>query len=152
MPIYLTNFVLLNRIGLAVCRKLIDLMGGDIVLDEEYFSGIEGSPGARFSVFLNRPPLEMEPGVTGKDSTIDSAVRGPSESRDKKKDCEILPKFCKVLFVDDDTLLRRLFVRSLAKVKPDWTAQQASNGESALEMVANEQFDIIFMDRKWKSA
>ena len=35
-------------------------MKGDIVLDEDYDSGIEGSPGARFSIYLNRNPLVMD--------------------------------------------------------------------------------------------
>ena len=138
-------------------------MQGDIVLDEGYNSGIEGRPGARFSIFLNRRPLELEPFVETAPpeacpvSPMLSPLLSPTLTPSVSKDDDMteydedrgLPEVCSVLFVDDDTLLRRLFARSLKKVKPTWKVEQASNGETALELVANSHYDIIFMDRKY---
>jgi CheY-like chemotaxis protein len=59
----------------------------------------------------------------------------------------ILPESCTVMFVDDDTLLRRLFSRSLAKVRPKWRIQEACNGETAIELATQANFEIIFMDQ-----
>ncbi|CAB9523858.1 Adaptive-response sensory-kinase SasA [Seminavis robusta] len=53
-------------VGLNLCRTLVDLMGGELYLDETYHSGVEGCPGARFvvrlpnSAFVEPPLLEWD--------------------------------------------------------------------------------------------
>jgi CheY-like chemotaxis protein len=44
-------------------------------------------------------------------------------------------------------VLRKLFVRSLKRVSPDWAVQEASNGETALIMTEKEEFDLVFLDQ-----
>lgn len=51
-----------------------------------------------------------------------------------------------VLFVDDDPILRKLFSRTVRTVAPEWTIREAANGETALQLVETENFDLIFMD------
>jgi signal transduction histidine kinase len=49
-------------VGLSLCKKLIDLMDGQIELDSTYHSGVEGKPGAKFCIhFLGglRPNCSM---------------------------------------------------------------------------------------------
>mmetsp|Transcript_950 Transcript_950/g.2038 ORF Transcript_950/g.2038 Transcript_950/m.2038 type:complete len:1340 (+) Transcript_950:473-4492(+) len=46
-------------IGLSLCRKLTDLMGGCLFIDEDYNSGIEGCLGTRFVIQLKIPPLQL---------------------------------------------------------------------------------------------
>lgn len=139
------------RIGLAVCRKLIDMMEGDIVLDENYNSGIEGSPGARFSIFLNRPPLQLDSALQPQDShhavELKDLTKTANDSDDDSVKDKALPKQCSVLFTDDDTILRRLFSRSLKKLMPTWTVHEAANGETALKLVEENHYDTIFMDQ-----
>jgi hypothetical protein len=55
-----STLVLLLRqgIGLYLCKNLTELMGGELVLDTEYDSGIAGHPGTRFLVKLNQPPVD----------------------------------------------------------------------------------------------
>ena len=57
-----------------------------------------------------------------------------------------LPESISVLFVDDDAMLRKLFLRSIKRVAPGWTCREAGSGEAALQLVESESFDIIFMD------
>eukprot|EP00538_Stauroneis_constricta_P006123 CAMPEP_0119570798 /NCGR_PEP_ID=MMETSP1352-20130426/43792_1 /TAXON_ID=265584 /ORGANISM="Stauroneis constricta, Strain CCMP1120" /LENGTH=1721 /DNA_ID=CAMNT_0007620471 /DNA_START=89 /DNA_END=5254 /DNA_ORIENTATION=- len=50
-------------IGLCLCKNLLDIMGGDIWLDESFDSGIPGQPGTRFVIDLKTlpylpPPIE----------------------------------------------------------------------------------------------
>ena len=131
-------------------------MGGDIILDETYDSGVEGRPGARFAIFTNRVPLDLD----GDDEDVEKAdVIVDREGSDDSAGMSLaegegdLPEFCSVLFVDDDTLLRRLFTRSLSKLKPSWSMQQASNGETAIELATSSSgpYDIIFMDQYMSS-
>jgi CheY-like chemotaxis protein len=64
-----------------------------------------------------------------------------------------LPESLNVLFVDDDMILRKLFCRSLRRVAPGWTVQEASNGETSLHMVEDDvnKYDVIFMDQYMSS-
>lgn len=59
-----------------------------------------------------------------------------------------LPPQMTLLFVDDDSILRRMFCRTVQSVVPsEWTIRQASDGETALRLIGEgENFDIIFMD------
>jgi len=54
-----------------------------------------------------------------------------------------LPENLSVLFVDDDMIVRKLFSRTLKKLNPSWTLQEASNGETAIEVItsAMQQLD-----------
>ncbi|CAB9502404.1 respiration control sensor protein ArcB [Seminavis robusta] len=68
-----------------------------------------------------------------------------------------LPQELKVLFVDDDTVLRKLFVRAVRRIAPEWKIQEAASGEAALRLVdefnesnqdkSQDLFDLIFMDQ-----
>jgi response regulator RpfG family c-di-GMP phosphodiesterase len=57
-----------------------------------------------------------------------------------------LPSKLRVLFCDDDPILRKLFKRTAKTVAPEWTFREASNGETALKLVETEEFDLIFID------
>lgn len=54
-----------------------------------------------------------------------------------------------VLFVDDDPVVRKLFVRAVAKAQPTWTIQEACSGAAALKLCeeALHKPDLIFMDQ-----
>ena len=65
---------------------------------------------------------------------------------EKTADYYTLPEEQNVLFVDDDAMLRKLFARSIKRVTPKWTFQEAGNGEAALVLTETQHFDIIFMD------
>jgi signal transduction histidine kinase/CHASE1-domain containing sensor protein len=137
-------------IGLALCRHLIDLMGGDISLDNEYDSGVEGNPGAKLIIHLHTTPLvmtdrEMEGAPHLRSGRDAKSVEGSGDqSRDK---IARLPTELSVLFVDDDMLLRKLFIRSVKRLAPTWEIKQAANGETAIRMATAEKFSLIFMDQ-----
>ena len=52
-----------------------------------------------------------------------------------------------MLFVDDDTVLRKLFNRSLKRVAAGWDVSETANGETALHLCRSSKFDVIFMDQ-----
>jgi response regulator of citrate/malate metabolism len=49
--------------------------------------------------------------------------------------------------VDDDMLLRKLFSRSIRKFMPSWKIEEVGSGETALKLVDESKFDLIFMDQ-----
>ena len=135
-------------IGLSLCQDLIHLMNGDIWLDEEYDSGITGCPGARFVVNLNAAPLELNTAALDR---YEEKLVGGADNRGAAKRgtacLDRLPLKMKVLFVDDDLVLRKLFGRSVKRILPDWDIHEAANGETALEMTKSQEFDLIFVDQ-----
>ena len=129
-------------IGLFVCHKLVKLLGGELYLDESYDSGVVGMPGARFVAKLNTLPC----------SKIEMASMDESQVLlQTGMDSVELPPSLSVLFVDDDMILRKLFARSMKKACPDWKVDLAASGEAALLMVADHDYDLIFMDMYMRS-
>ena len=147
----LTFYKLTQGIGLFLCKNLIQLLGGDIYLDESYDSGIPGRQGCRFVIDLKIKPL-----VIDDDIMLDRHARAEGTICDRldltdASDAVVygkLPKKLSVLFVDDDPILRKLFSRSIKRLAPDWDVRDAANGETAIQLTTVEQisFDLIFLD------
>jgi len=59
-----------------------------------------------------------------------------------------LPEHLSILFVDDDAILRKLFMRAVRKVGgPGWQIREAASGKMALQLCAMETFDLIFINQ-----
>ena len=169
---YQESLDLLNQgtgIGLSLSKKLMESMGGDISLDNTYHSGIEGCPGACFAVQLNTPPIDIEAtlptemnnsqrelqghellqknetnGIPQDQVTSDTTTAAATSSTNDHVD---LPGELSVLFVDDDAVLRKLFIRAVKRAQPGWKIEEASSGETALQLCETQTFDLIFMDQ-----
>jgi len=155
-----------SGVGLAVCKTLSELMGADICLDEAFDSGIEGCLGARFVLRLNQPPLETKDNAVLLGAGIDPEIKRTTESIESTEtttemsattaevtrvDLKLpplgLPKKLRILLVDDDTMIRKMFRRATLRMAPDWQIEEAKNGETALVLCENQTFDVIFMDQ-----
>jgi CheY-like chemotaxis protein len=68
------------------------------------------------------------------------------------EDARTLPEGLSALFVDDDVVLRKLFVRSLRRVAESWKVQEATSGEAALLLCETTSFDVIFVDQYMMSS
>jgi len=161
-------------IGLHLCQNLVEIMGGTINLDNDYHSGIPGNPGARFIVDLQSAPLDtfatgmptveedrdgsirvnfgigsnLEMGEHSSKGAIDRSGRTEG-SEDNESDEALVPELpekLNILFVDDDRVLRKLFGRVIKLVAPGWNIREAANGETAILLVEEEDFDLIFCD------
>lgn len=78
--------------------------------------------------------------------SVGDVTEATSANSDEDTEHQKLPDELSVLFVDDDLVLRKLFTRSLRKVAPGWKVREAATGETALQLVDSETFDLIFMD------
>jgi CheY-like chemotaxis protein len=124
-------------------------MEGEISLDDNYDSGVPGYPGSRFVVNLKQPPIDPKAlhDYHLRDGTVKDHTGATGALSDEEESVEReLPESLCVLFVDDDPILRKLFSRTIRTVVPGWKIKEAANGESALHLVENEHFDLIFMD------
>jgi CheY-like chemotaxis protein len=138
---------LLNQgtgIGLCVCKNLSELLGADLALDDAFESGVEGCPGTRFTLRLNQDPM-VDTDPIDESEDFQNSPRGATV--DDESSLLRLPHSLSVLFVDDDTVLRKMFTRALRRIAPNWDVSEASNGETALRLVNSKSFDLIFMDQ-----
>ena len=101
-------------------------------------------------------------------SMFDVEVGVPTDGQNLQR-VKQLPTNLKVLFVDDDVVLRKLFARAIRKVAPTWTIREAASGEIAIQLCRNppthsnnsdqeahihgdsssssSYYDLIFMDQ-----
>lgn len=142
-------------IGLSLCKQLVELMHGEICLDKSYNSGIDGHPGARFTVTLPSPPTDLavfgssaEGGTFAESSASNKSNHSNNESFPVT---DSLPDSLSIMFVDDDFILRKLFSRSVKRCRPNWIICEAASGEAALQLIdergPKSMFDVIFLDQ-----
>lgn len=83
-------------------------MNGEIWLCEDYDSGIPGYPGAQFVLNLNAPPLDLNTEALDRYEETMGGIEERGAAARGRQCLEKLPKKMKVLFVDDDLVLRKL--------------------------------------------
>lgn len=115
-------------LGLTICRRIVQLMGGEIG-----FESVLGQ-GSTFWVRVGFDQAEALP-VASADET-DS----PSDQT-----MVVSNQPAKLLVVEDNIDNRDLFIMMLEGIgypSPDWVA----NGQEALERLAEQEYDLVFMD------
>lgn len=151
-------------VGLNLCKTLVNLMGGELYLDESYDSGVEGCPGARFAVHLKgiHPIIQSldqkdaaSTDITSTDAAdLEMGEANTSGGSSTISDCatpSALPDRLSILYADDERILRKLAIRAFSKLRPAWTIEETASGEAALQLVESRQFDIIFLDQYYTS-
>ncbi len=112
-----------SGLGLSICKKLVELMNGDIGVESEE------NRGSRFWFAVPMPVSDScspaEPTV----SKVPEATEGASY---------------KVLLVDDNTTNQFLFSRMLQNTGHD--VEIANDGAEAVEMAARGGYDVVLMD------
>ena len=137
-------------IGLSLCKSLTELLNADISLDESYDSEVAGCPGTRFVVKLNTRPISLEKELVG--PTVPTAKTSTNLPLNEHGAVPCgLPDNLSVLFVDDDTVLRKLFRRSVSRTAPGWSIHEAASGEAAIRLLETMSFDLVFMDNYMSS-
>lgn len=127
-----------DGLGLPLCKGLVELMGGDIWIED---NGDQGTI-VKFTV-----PAELDPS----DSSWERTEASPSQDEDNTlKDniqaygdlSQIHPHH--ILVVDDDDIHRHIVCVQLQKM--GYQADEAADGEEAIAAVMGGDYDLIFMD------
>ena len=114
-------------LGLSICKKLIEMMNGQIAVDSTQDSGTT----FRFSIELDLEYDLMET-LNNINLDIDSISRG-----DESK--------WRILIVEDNEI-NQLVLGGLLKKLGDLEITCANNGALGLEEFKNRKFDMVFMD------
>jgi CheY-like chemotaxis protein/HPt (histidine-containing phosphotransfer) domain-containing protein len=112
-------------LGLSIAKKLVQLMGGEIMVESEYKKGCTFSFMVEFSVSLTKDAHEETP----------LPVKGIFTSK--------LPAL-NVLVVEDDRINQKILKNLLEK--SGCNVAVAANGKEALKMTEKRIFDVILMD------
>jgi signal transduction histidine kinase/DNA-binding response OmpR family regulator/HPt (histidine-containing phosphotransfer) domain-containing protein len=115
-----------SGLGLVICQRLIEAMGGKISIDS-----VEGE-GSTF--YFN---ISMEEGRADQAEDMNSAI----SSRGQQQKPE---RVMKVLCVDDNEINQKLLKEFVSRMGHIPTL--AGSGEQALQLVKTENFDVVLMD------
>lgn len=113
-----------SGVGLAICKKLVTLMDGDIAVN----SALGGGSIFTFSVTFKRGPKES--------SIIKSLNSAPEKA--------IKDSVLKILIAEDNELNQNLLVQIFEK--RGLQSKIANNGQEALDALDREGFDAVIMD------
>ncbi|MBP5358068.1 MAG: response regulator [Treponema sp.] len=116
-------------LGLAICHKLVTLLGGSISFETK--KGV----GTRFTVTINQKVLSEENVANRKQHTVNQAERISREFKAPN---------CNVLIVDDNSI--NLIVASGLLKKTEAKIHTCESGRTCLELMKRKKYDIIFLD------
>ena len=122
-------------LGLAICQRLTALMGGRVWVESQpgkgsafHFTVALGTATAKTSGTPKLGGPTQAGSATGADGSADLAARLP----------------LRILLTDDDAISRKVGAALLRKMgyQPDL----ATNGREAVEAIARQRYDVVFMD------
>lgn len=116
-------------LGLDICKKFMEMMGGTIE--------VKSIPGQGSTFWITVRLKKQERKLSDNQTDSSNQARSPQTSSSHTK----TPR---LLIVDDDRLSRSLSVEYLSG--SDILVQEACGGAEALEILAEEKFDLILMD------
>jgi CheY-like chemotaxis protein len=122
-------------LGLTICRKLVELMGGTLTVESQISGPKQGS---KFNVNIPLEAAQDKPLNRGHNSRS-SLQRAPSI-------CSDTGIYQKVLIAEDDPVSRRVVSKMLEKAGQDFLV--AKNGLEAVEMFGTHghEISLILMD------
>ena len=125
-------------LGLPMCKGLVDLMGGDIWIED---NGSRGTV-VKFTIQAELDPshnvlelAEVKPAKKKVKITAQQSDHSAGITR-------LYPQH--ILVVEDDVIHRRITCTQLEKL--GYEADVVANGEEAIEAVMNGAYDLVFMD------
>ncbi|WP_197466156.1 ATP-binding protein [Oleiphilus sp. HI0080] len=115
-------------LGLVICEKIVHLMGGNISVKSKQ------GKGSSFRILIPYQEVTAEALEVVPDQSLEHAP----EVRDRQD--------LKLLVVDDQLI--NLEVAAMILNELGYECQRATSGRQALEMIEQERFDIVYMDRQ----
>lgn len=138
-------------LGLSICKRLVGMMGGTMTIDSEENEGSCFSFTARFRLFSASGDAVSPNGGLDQDDTSCGGVETPPRSdagrvepEEKLEPAAVSLRGRRVLLAEDNEINQIVAMEMLRS----WGVETAlaGNGEEAVDMAVNGQYDLIFMD------
>lgn len=124
-------------LGLALCRRIVSLMSGEI--------GVASQPGKGSIFWFAIPYVPATDAEAVSQQTLPSgAPTSPSMLPEGAKPSADSLSPARVLVVEDNAVNQKLALRLLKSLKCE--VEVAANGQEAVQKAAEKHFDCIFMD------
>jgi signal transduction histidine kinase/DNA-binding response OmpR family regulator len=114
-------------LGLTICKRLVEMMGGTISVSSQI------QQGSCFTVTL--PGIHVCQAISRTSQKNEVAVK------------DVHFQKANILIVDDIEA-NRLLIESYLHEYPEFVLMEAASGGETLTLIAEQQFDLIFMDRR----
>jgi two-component system, sensor histidine kinase and response regulator len=133
-------------LGLVICKKLAEIMGGSIRVKSQPGVGSMFTFTAVFSPALKPKHSPLNPGSAENDKkVILSEVRKKGEKRPQELSETFSREFpLRILVAEDHEINQKLILKILSKL--GYEAGLALNGKEVLEMSDLQSYDLILMD------
>ncbi|MCM1297462.1 MAG: ATP-binding protein, partial [Muribaculaceae bacterium] len=132
-----------NGLGLAVSKRLVELMHGTLVAKSEPGKGSEFTFTVRQEVVDAGPCLEADP-QPAQQQPSEEDVQDPESVRREGGRTTFTAPTARILLVDDNKVNLKVAEGLLRPYK--MCVETATSGAQAIEMVKNRIYDLIFMD------
>ena len=120
-----------NGISLSIAKRLTELMGGDIEVESTIGAG------STFTIsFMQTRPAEGDSKIPFNENTIERVSREEAE--------RMWAPDARILLVDDVEISRNVALDVISSL--DIRVDTAASGPSAIDMVMNHDYDLVFMD------
>jgi len=123
-------------LGLVICQRLIQLMGGDITVTSEYGAG------SSFKFYINCSKASQ---AVLKDTFAPGAAANATADKKPLLSEDFALKYPMAILVAEDNLMnQKLILRILSKL--GYKAQLANDGNEVLDNLSRNKYDLILMD------
>lgn len=127
-----------DGLGLPLCKGLVELMGGDIWIEDNDGHGTI----VKFTIRADLDPSDNNWQATGETSSKPGEAKLVRFPVSKENVRRLHPHH--ILVVDDDLIHRQIVCLQLKKM--GYVADEAPNAEEAIAAVMQGDYDLIFMD------